>query len=152
MKNKTIFYLISSLLLVYVINLKIISIVIVNGDSMTPLLKNGQFVLMRKIKNVYERFDVIVFKRNNITYVKRIVGLPNESVKYKDNCLLINNTKISENFPHTKTRDFSFFTGKNNILPNNCYIVMGDNRDDSIDSRGLGFIRQEEIIGKIIIK
>lgn len=55
-----------------------------------------------------------------------------------------------ENFEHGFTRDYVIKGGNSMTIPSNSYFVLGDNRTDSLDSRGFGYIRKEEIIGKII--
>ena len=95
-------------------------------------------------------------------YIKRIVGLPGESIEYKDDILYINNKPYQEPYldeykeltPEPLTEDFSLNSLYNmNNIPDESYFVMGDNRHNSKDSRMIGFIKKEDIIGasKIII-
>lgn len=55
-----------------------------------------------------------------------------------------------ENFEHGETDDFTFLTGNGTIIPESFYIVLGDNRTDSIDSRGFGVVNLRNIIGKVV--
>lgn len=136
--------------IVIVIKFFVMDIVIVKGESMKPTLKNGQFLLMEKITKKYNRFDIVVIKINGEYYVKRVVGLPKETIEYKSNQLYVNGNIIQENFEHGETKDVIFFTGEGKIIPEDSYIVLGDNRTDSIDSRGFGVVDLRNIIGKIV--
>lgn len=119
---------------------------------MNPTLENNQFLLLNKHNKKYERFDIIVFKKKNITYIKRVIGLPTEKVEYKGNKLYINDEIIEENFEHYYTKDILFNAENKFVIPDNAYIVLGDNRIDSIDSRSFGIVNEKEIIGKVILK
>lgn len=148
-KRKLIYLLIlcfSTLILVQ----NYIGIVRVNGDSMEPNLSNHEIYLSNKKDDNYKRFDIVYFKKAESIYIKRIVGLPNEYLEYKNNTLYINNKIVIENFEHGFTSDYSIKGGDSTTIPSNSYFVLGDNRTDSLDSRGFGYIRKEEIIGKII--
>lgn len=121
------------------------------GDSMEPTLKNGNMVLVETVTNKLgknERFDVVVVKYTSPKYIiKRIIGLPNETIKYVNNELYIDNIKIEEDFNKLGTiEDFEL------ELKDNEYFIIGDNRDDSKDSRSFGPINDNEVIGKPIIK
>lgn len=119
---------------------------------MEPTLEDKQLVLINKWEKNFERFDIVIIKKNDTIYVKRIIGLPTETIEYIDNKLYVNGKVVEENFEHKETENIKFRTGKGYELPSNSYIVMGDNRTDSIDSRGFGIVLKSEIIGKIIRK
>lgn len=116
---------------------------------MEPALSDKQLVFVNKWNKDFERFDIVVIKKNNNIYIKRIVGLPSETIEYIDDKLYVNGKIINENFEHEITENIKFQTGKDYELPNDSYIVMGDNRIDSIDSRGFGIVLKSEIIGKL---
>ena len=113
---------------------------------MDPTLKDGDFMLLNEIGyhigNI-ERFDIVVIHRGDEYLIKRIIGLPGEEVKYLDDKLYINGKYVKENFSHKKTSDFPTYT-----LGDNEYFVMGDNRTNSKDSRMIGSISRDEILGK----
>jgi signal peptidase I len=96
---------------------------------------------------------IIVFDYVDTKYlIKRVIGLPGEKVEYKDNKLYINDKYIKEKFlKNITTKNFSVKDMGYDIIPKNMYLVLGDNRDDSIDSRAFGLIKKEEIIGKALI-
>lgn len=126
-----------------------IDIVRVNGDSMLPTLNDGEFVLSNKFSDNYKRFDIIIFKKGKNTYIKRIIGLPKERLYYQDNILYINGEKIPEHYSQGITNDFKLKGGIDTEIPSNCYYVLGDNREDSLDSRGFGYVLKEEISSKL---
>ena len=95
-----------------------------------------------------KRFDIVVVSLENEKIIKRIIGLPGETVKYENNILYINNKRVEENFDHKRTEDFK--TGELGIkkIPNDMYLVVGDNRTNSLDSRTIGYISKDRIVGK----
>lgn len=126
----------------------------VDGSSMDPTLKNGDILVLNKLSKNYKRFDIVVIKSNNTKLVKRIIGLPGESIEYKNNLLYING-EVIDDVSLEKTEDFnleSLYGIKK--IPNGYYFVMGDNRDGSSDSRDyrVGLIKKENILGKTIFR
>ena len=148
--KKNLKYLIILCFLILIVAQNYVGIVRVNGDSMEPNLFDHKIYLSNKKDNNYERFDIVYFKKEQSIYIKRIIGLPNEYLEYKKNKLYINNKIVVENFEHGFTDDYSIKGGFQAKIPPNSYFVLGDNRLNSLDSRGFGYIRKEEIIGKII--
>lgn len=120
--------------------------VIVDGLSMYPTLKDNQFLILKKYDKSYKRFDIVVLNYQNEKLIKRVIGLPGETVTYKNGKLYINNKKVSDKFSSI-TGDFKsteFNTGK---IPKGYYLVLGDNRTDSTDSRVFGFVSEDDIKG-----
>ena len=117
----------------------------VNGTSMYPTLQDKEFMILNKIslKQGINRFDIVVVQENNKYIIKRVIGLPGESVMYKDSKLYINGQVIEDNYSKTTTNDFD-----NVVLGENEYFVMGDNRAVSSDSRIIGPVNIENIKGK----
>ncbi len=124
------------------------------GSSMAPAIDDGQVILIDRMS--YEitspgRFDVIVYKSKtteNQYVIKRIIGLPGETVKIEDSKIYINGEVLED-----KYFDGTYESGyaQNEIkVGNNQYFVMGDNRNLSEDSRFeyIGNISEENIIGK----
>ncbi|MFY8331069.1 signal peptidase I [Vagococcus carniphilus] len=138
--------------------------VTVSGESMMPTLVDKEKIITSKISKL-ERLDIVPFKAPNEPgklYIKRIIGLPGESIEYKDDTLYINNKAYKEPYldeykelvSGSLTEDFSLNSLYNvPVVPKDSYFVMGDNRQNSTDSRMIGFIKKEDIIGssKLVI-
>ena len=114
---------------------------------MSPTYQNGSILIINKNYKEINRNDIIVFKKNSYDiYIKRVIGLPNETIYCENRNIYINDISIKDNFGNT-TDNF-----KKVALKNNQYFVVGDNRNKSNDSRTIGFISKKEIIGKIIFQ
>lgn len=138
-------------LAVLIIRTYIVTPAIVDGDSMNNTLLDGQIVILNKITyrfNDVNRFDIVVIenREDNDKIIKRIIGLPNEKIRYIDNKLYINDKLIETNLSFKKTQDFEYET------KNDEYFVLGDNRVVSKDSRILGNFKKEDIVGKVSIR
>lgn len=127
--------------------------IVVNGDSMKETLHDHDIMILDKISyknHDIKRFDIVVIylEEEREYIIKRIIGLPGEKIEYKDNKLYVNGTYIKEDFKHYKTEDFSTKDIGYEEVPDDKYLVLGDNRVNSIDSRYLGYIKKEDIKGK----
>ena len=139
-------------LVVILLRTFIITPVRVNGDSMNQTLKDGEILLLEKYDKKFKRFDIVVLKYNDEKLVKRIIGMPGESVQYRNNILYINGEKVSEDFLTEETYDFDLNVLGYDEIPENYYFVVGDNRSNSLDSRLIGLISKEDIEGKAIFR
>ena len=128
----------------------------VDGSSMEPTLTDGDSLIIDKLsylKNGPKRFDVIVFPyeySSDTYYIKRVIGLPNETVKIDENGVIyINGEELKENYGKDRIEDPGLASTEI-MLNKNEYFVLGDNRNDSADSRfsSVGNIRREIIVGK----
>ena len=118
----------------------------VDGESMESTLYDGEIVLLNKIDlrvNGLKRFDVVVFKYEKDLLIKRVIGLPGDVVEYLDNELYINYKKVDIPFEFEYTENFKY------EVPDDEYFVLGDNRDNSKDSRYFGSIKLSNIKGKV---
>ena len=120
----------------------------VNGTSMTDTLHHRDTMILNKISmkfNDIERFQIVVIDSSDSYIIKRIIALPGESIEYKNNRLYINDKIIADPYNgKNETEDFEKVT-----VPKGHYFVMGDNRGNSWDSRSIGFIGKEDILGTI---
>lgn len=133
----------------------------VRGASMDDSFHNGQYILTSKISyrlSSPKRGDVVVFvspKNKDIDFIKRVVGLPGETVVVKQGQIFINNEALSEHYAKTKTETFpgGFLQDETPVtIPQGFYFVLGDNRARSSDSREFGFVPQSAIIGKVFFR
>ena len=146
-KIKDILSYIIVIVIVLLVKQFIITPIRVNQNSMNNTLFNKDIMILDKISYRFkqiDRFDIVVIKKNKEYLIKRVIGLPNETVEYKNNKLYINGEIIEENFLHMETDDYNL----EEKIPNDYYFVVGDNRPDSLDSRIIGLIKKDEIIGK----
>ena len=128
----------------------------VQQTSMYPTLHDGDIVFLYKLDHIIRRGDIIVFNSptSNEKLIKRVIGLPGETISFENGNLLINNTRFVENSDRTET-DYNQPVGNSPIatpsgtkLGEDEYFVMGDNRDVSYDSRSFGPIKRSSILGK----
>lgn len=130
------------ILVVVIIRTFIVTPIRVNGSSMTPTLDDGNFMILKKYDKDFERFDIVVINRGKEKLIKRIIGLPKEDIEYSDNKLLIDDKEIDEQFGDGGTNDFKDYCGEDE------YYVLGDNRQESADSRVFGCVKKKDILGK----
>lgn len=126
------------------------------GDSMEPVLYNGQEILMNRILyriSMPKRGDIIVFlpngNQNSHFYVKRVVGLPGETVQIRDGNVYIDGVMLAEDERFDKIIDPGIAQNEL-LLSTDEFFVLGDNRNSSEDSRSgnIGAVKKDTIIGK----
>lgn len=144
---KELFIYVVIIVVIILIRTFIVTPVRVDGDSMDTNLSNGEILLLKKYDHQFERFDVIVFKYKEDKLVKRIIGLPGENVRYEDNKLYINDTLVNEDMISKPTYDYNLSQLGFEVIPDGYYFVLGDNRTDSTDSRIIGLVSENEILG-----
>ncbi len=129
----------------------------IKGDSMQPNFPDGEYLLTDKVTyrlGEPKRGDFIVFKAatgNDDEFIKRIIGLPGETVSITNGEVYINNKILIEPYLSDSiyTSSASFLNeGKEVTVPEESYLVFGDNRPRSSDSRVFGFITKKDITGR----
>lgn len=138
-------------LIVLFIKIFIVTPIKVNGESMLPTLNEKDIMILNKTAyyfNEPKRFDIVVVNMKDEYLIKRVIGLPGEAIEYIDNTLYVDGKKVKEPFKHGKTDDFNIEKLGSDKVPENTYLVLGDNRQNSLDSRELGFIKEEQLLGK----
>lgn len=138
----------------------------VNGQSMVPNFQDGEYLLTDKISYKLgkpHRGDVIVFHSppaancvigTGCDFIKRVIGLPGDSVQVKDNGLWVNNVKLTEPYipSNFEILPGAYTKGKTVNLGADEYFVSGDNRPYSSDSRAWGPITSREIVGRAVFR
>ena len=123
----------------------VISPIRVNGESMMNTLHDGDIMIMNSINYRFseiKRYDIVIIDEGQELIIKRVIGLPGDTVKCVNNKLYINGKRVKDKYASSKTSDFSVDVG------NGEYFVLGDNRSNSMDSRVFGTFKKKEIIGK----
>lgn len=163
------------IIIVVLIRTFIVTPVRVDGPSMDNTLKDSDLLLLNKFSYIFtdiKRYDIAVVENNGEKIIKRVYGLPGDSIEYKDNKLYINGKLVEDKYATNETADFNLtdicIAGlrKNkmttetdienkcnyNIIPDGYYLVLGDNRKVSADSRYYGLIPKNKIVGKTKIR
>ncbi|MCL1630743.1 signal peptidase I [Sporolactobacillus sp. CPB3-1] len=155
-----------AVLIVIIVRTFILGNYIVDGPSMEPTLDNGDRLIVNKINYRFsepKRFDVVIFHATRTDdYVKRVIGLPGDTIQYKNDQLYVNGKPVDEPFLKQEKRamltgqltwDFSLkeLTGKERV-PEGMLWVMGDNRQNSTDSRVFHFVSEKKVVGKVDLR
>ena len=145
----------------------------VSGSSMETTLSDGDHLIVDKISYRFrepQRYEIVVFPyryEKNTYYIKRIIGLPGETVQIVDGYIYINGKQLDEHYgneiieeagmaaePVTLGEDRDDWITLPYTVPEGCYFVMGDNRNNSQDSRvsDVGAIHRDELMGRAWIR
>lgn len=155
-RHYVIFIVIIALFVVFtVVKTFLYSPFMINGDTMSPTLKNGEIKILDKRAKI-NRYDVIVFEYENSSIIRRVYGMPGETVVVENGSIYINDKKIEDKYGYGETIGEADIT-----LKENEYFVLADNRDESkpLDSRNIkysgytvstGPIKKEMIMGVLL--
>jgi signal peptidase I len=147
-----------AILIVLPIRLFIFQPFIVKGQSMEPNFEDGDYLIIDELTYRFrapKRGEVIVFKNpmnGRQRFIKRIIGLPGETIEISDGKIFISNGE-KKVLNESSYLNFSFTSGDLRIsLSNDEYFVLGDNRQFSLDSRRFGPIKKKEIVGRVLVR
>lgn len=127
------------------------------SGSMEPTLEINDRIVVNKVAYHFReprRLEIIVFRQVHIQgvpkkdLIKRLVGLPGEELEVRGGIIYINGQSVEEN--HPLDQDYANFGPVK--IPNDSYFVMGDNRDESADSRYWGFLPKKNVIGPAFLR
>ena len=140
----------------------------VDGDSMEETLSDGDYLLLNRFSEI-ERFDVIIFpsvdsnpsvpEDEEKLYVKRVIGMPGDSIEFQGDSLFLNGEEVVEEYLDNGF-DYNYASFSLETLfgveevPADHFFVLGDNRTvgGSLDSREFGFVDQESVLGKVSLR
>ena len=114
--------------------------VIVNGPSMQETLHTNDILILRRTSKI-NRYDIVVANHNGDKLIKRVMGIPGDKIKCVSGIIYVNNEEVS-NYGYGTSFDFAQV-----ILGDNEYFLIGDNREDSLDSRYFGPVEKSNISG-----
>lgn len=117
-------------------------------ESMYPTIQYGDLIVFERDISNLRRGDIVSFYSpldNNTVYLKRIIGLPGDEIEIKDGYVFVNGQTLNEDYILEKP-NYEFETM---IIPDNSYFVLGDNRNNSLDSSDWGVIKNEVIKGRV---
>ncbi len=169
---KSIYPYIIIIVVVVLIRSFVITPVTVVGTSMVDTLEANEVLLLSKVSykiGKINRYDIVVIREDDDLIIKRVYGLPGDQVEYKNNRLYINDVEVEDKYATNETSDFTVQTiclkgltynsltseEKNKIcnydrVPEGYYLVLGDNRGVSMDSRSFGFVDKDDVLGKAV--
>jgi signal peptidase I len=128
----------------------------VQGTSMLPLLEDGERIIVNKVVYRFrsiERGDVVVFwypKDPSVSFIKRVVGLPGDTVEMRRGALFVNSTPVEESYLRRQFKDSESYPPVQ--VSKGFYYVLGDHRNSSNDSRSWGEVPEKYIYGKAFFR
>ena len=160
--------IVASIAIYLVLSTYVIAPFTVKGHSMDYTFADNDRVFVNKFSKTFERGDEVVFHANETDdYIKRIIGVPGDTIEYKNDVLYVNGQAVEEpyltkkiqeakasgNSPLTPDFNIEYLSStKSKTVPEGTYFVLGDNRQHSTDSRVFGFVKKEAMIGKVSLR
>ncbi len=150
--------LIAVIVVILFLMIYVVSVTQVVGNSMNSTLIDGDVLVLSKANYRFfdiKRGDIISLDYEDTKYlIKRVIGLPGDRVEIKNNVLYINNEIYEEDYldegltyPNFSLTDLGY-----DVIPEDYYLVLGDNRENSLDSREIGLISKDNVNGKIVLR
>ena len=145
---KGLIHYIAIIIFIIIIRMYIITPVRVDGTSMNQTLADGDILLLYKMAQ-YDRYDIVVLDEeyDDEIIIKRIIGLPGETVEIKDNKIYIDEVEINDDYAYGETSDYEKIT-----LDDGEYFILGDNRLISKDSRYFGPVKKDDLMGEAVFR
>jgi len=148
--------IITAFVIAFVLKTFVFQIAYVKGPSMKPTLHEGEVLIVSKLSYRIgdpKRGDIVVLNDNleHKDLIKRVIGLPGETINIQDGLVYIDGNILVENYINAPTYENEF---EESMVPDGKYFVLGDNRPESRDSRSssLGFVDRKSIMGKAIFR
>lgn len=154
--RETLQVILPALLLAVVIHMFLAQATIVYGSSMQPVLREKQRLVVNKLTYRFrepQRNDIVVLDLETVEemLVKRVIGLPGETMDIRGGSIYVNNEPLQEQLPHALSSQLNTYPHPIQLGANE-YYVLGDNRSNSNDSRAFGAVQRSEIVGKIWLR
>lgn len=151
---KYILNIIIPVLFVFVLYLSCFIIMRVESGSMNPTLRSGEMILVNKLAyktKEPQRGDIVVFYENGKAVTKRVIGMPGEKINFIDGRVLVDDKILEEKYLEEAVLTYS---SEEFEVPQEYYFVLGDNREDSYDSRYMKstYLLKNSIVGRVIYK
>ena len=161
----TLIQMVAIVVIVLLLRTFVIGTIYVKGSSMVPNFHHGDFLVINKLETRVaspQVDDIVICKLDNVEYqeniIKRVIGLPGDEIDLRNNGsgiyhLYINGTLVEEPYIAEPMQDKGDITYPF-VVPEDCYFVMGDNRNASTDSRrqSIGAIEKEDIMGRVVLR
>lgn len=146
---RKIVFLLAAFAIIFAFRSCVIERVIISGNSMFPTLCNADVCMAWKLDRELKRNEIVIAKVNGVTVIKRVVGLPGDTLSISDCRLLVNGNFVT---------DYDFEIAEAGLLedeytvPSDSYFILGDNRVESYDSREYGAVEKNMIKGIVILR
>lgn len=141
-------------LFVFILYMTCFGIMRVESGSMEPTLKSGETILVNKLAyktKAPKRGDIIIFYENGDAVTKRVIGMPGEKISFIDGRVFVDGKLLEESYLDETVMTYS---SEEFEVPQEYYFVLGDNREDSYDSRYMKstYLSKSSIVGRVIYK
>jgi len=145
-----VFSLLAAVAIALMLRFFVFEFIRVDGESMLPTLQNNEYVFMERVTYWFsgpEQGDIVIchFPNSSDTYVKRVIGVGGDKLRVTNGVLYINGEANTTYFSDRMYKDMAEIT-----VPDGCVFVMGDNRNNSTDSRMVGALPLDMVLGKAL--